>query len=1113
MVTIYRLAPRTLVVLLLAVSCVDGGGLPSGFRETPEGSGPRVRWELDAEPVAEIPLPNDVATYPDPSARTGRRLNASLLAPTGLERRTRAEFNKIDGWGTFAPITVPLDAPLDTDELLRVQGPSAGGSFSGHAVYVINLRTGVPTPLDIGAGNFTFNLQRPDNYAENDPRGAESNLLFETVEEDANGNGILDRGEDSDFDGVLDHPNTLSGRLDPTNPTDVYDNLMLFYERETNTLILRPIVPLEEETEYAVVLTDRLVGTDRQPVRSPFPYVHHLSQRASLEKLPALFAQKPHIYGDLASRGWDGVAFAWTFTTQSVTHDLVTIRDGLYGTGPLGRLAQQFPPDLVVSRAINPDDDDCTGVAPIQLNRPYIAPGQALKDAAEQLAPMAFGLDAAGTAALLATFDDIDHLVVVFYRTPYFLGDPEVQNFDQVFELDSTTGEGRIGSDIVPLIITIPKATALHRQPFPVAIYGHGYTSSHLESLGFAGLLAGHGVASAGIVSPGHGLSLDAGMDIFVRALFSASCIEGIGSAALIDRARDQNFDGKADSGADFESSYVFHTRDVIRQSLVDQVQAIRVLRALDGTRLAVPGRVVHPRRRFTDVDFDADFDRDGRADLAGDFDADGTPDIGGPNVDYYTWGQSLGGAISGAVAGLEPFVRAAVPGSGGGGLLDLGLRSTESEAKDAVVLRLMGPLILSLPTDDAPDRDKTACAPGQRSLRQVVVDLNDRADVEFGCVDAESLQDGDAVVVRNFSNRETRCAGVGVDGRFRIGVPTDTGDALQIEVYRGGAFDMDYATCTFRADSPAHALVHVQDRFTSASGAFGSAPGLCARCGRYQATEYAIDDPLVAVTEGYGLSRQSPALRRFMSLAQIAIEPADPVNWAPRIFLHPDPRFAPMSPRSVLVLESLGDNVAPVNAGFVYARAAGVLPFLPADAPDELADYRAPSSFPTRFGQPTPNDVFISSHVSEGIARLERNPIPGFRDWVFDPDDLSEGLQRYIDSSGTPPPLGEPGTAPPRLTPPLRWVRESRAVATPSDDVWTVPGITTGVSGVLTFMVEPGGEHGFDAVAPEKTWDEGEYLANLLGWYFRSGGRELLYHTQPSTHHCLENSSCTFDR
>jgi len=146
-------------------------------------------------------------------------------------------------------------------------------------------------------------------------------------------------------------------------------------------------------------------------------------------------------------------------------------------------------------------------------------------------------------------------------------------------------------------------------------------------------------------------------------------------------------------------------------------------------------------------------------------------------------------------------------------------------------------------------------------------------------------------------------------------------------------------------------------------------------------------------------------------------------------------------------------------------------------------------------------------------LARLERNPIPGFRDWVFDPDDLSEGLQRYIDSSGTPPPLGEPGTAPPRLTPPLRWVRESRAVGTPSDDVWTVPGITTGVSGVLTFMVEPGGEHGFDAVAPEKTWDEGEYLANVLGWYFRSGGRELLYHSQPSTHHCLENSSCTFDR
>ncbi len=1106
-------ASRFALLVLVLAACSDGGGLPTGLRATPDGTGPRVEWQLDARPVANVPLPNDVATSPDPTSRTGRRLNASLVAPTHLEQRTRAEFDKLDGWGTFAPITVAFDAPLDTDELLRAQGPGTFANFGQHAVYVVNLRTGVPVPLDVGAGNFNFNLQRPDNYAENDPRGSESNLFFETVEEDTNANGILDRGEDTDFDGVLDHPNTLSGRLDPSNPTDTYDNLMLFYERETNTLILRPVVPLDEETEYAVVLTDRLVGTDHQPVRSPFPYVHHVSQRASLEKLPALFAAKPNLYGDLATRGWGGVSFAWTFTTQSVTHDLTTIRDGLYGTGPLARLAAQFPPDLIVSRAINPDGDSCTEMAPIQLNRPYIAPVEALKNVAEQLAPMAFGLSPESTTKLLSTFDAIDHIVVVFFRVPYFLGDPGVQNTSQLFDVNTTTGEGRIGSDIVPLIITIPKETAAHRQPFPVALYGHGYTSSHLESLGFGGLLASHGVASAGIVAQGHGLVLDPGQDRLMRALFGAFCIEGLGSAALLDRARDQNFDGQPDSGGDFWTSYVFHTRDVIRQSVVDQVQAIRVLRALDGTRRAVPGHLAHNRPRFDPIEFDGDFDRDGTIDLAGDFDADGTPDIGGPDVDYFSWGQSLGAVVSGAVAGVEPYVTVAAPSAGAGGLLDVGLRTTESEVKEAVVLRLMGPLLTAVPIGDSPDRAETACASGQRSLREVVVDLNDRVNVEIGCVDADSLQDGDAVVLRNFGNHETRCAGAGADGRFRIGVPADTGDPLQIEVYRGGAFDMDYATCTFREGSSAHALVHVQDRFTSAAGEYGSSPGLCERCGHYQATKYALDDPLVAVTEGYGLPRQSAQLRRFMSLAQIAIEPADPVNWAPRIFLHPDPQRPGRGPRSVLVMESLGDNTVPVNSGLVYARAAGVLPFMPSDAPDEYADYRAPRSFEARYGVPTPNDVFISNYVSEGIARLERHPIPGFADWLFDPDDLSEGLQRYIDRNGNPPPVGEPGTSPPRLSPPLRWVRESRAVTSPTDDVWTAPGTSTGMSGVITFMVEPGGEHGFDPVAPSKTWDEGEYLANLLGWYFRSGGSELLYHTQPATHLCLETSSCAFDR
>ena len=73
-------------------------------------------------------------------------------------------------------------------------------------------------------------------------------------------------GARHDFDGVLDHPNTWG----PSGQLPGVDNLLTWYERETDTLIMRPVIPLEEKTEYAVVLTDRLRGSDGAPVR-PVP--------------------------------------------------------------------------------------------------------------------------------------------------------------------------------------------------------------------------------------------------------------------------------------------------------------------------------------------------------------------------------------------------------------------------------------------------------------------------------------------------------------------------------------------------------------------------------------------------------------------------------------------------------------------------------------------------------------------------------------------------------------------------------------------------------------------------------------------------------------------------
>src|SRR5687768_10125206 len=97
-----------LVVAVLGSGCtVDEA--PAGLKRTPPGSGPVVRFDLYHQPLPEIPLPNDAAMWPDPTSRTGLRINASLVAATDIEIVAREKFDTLEGWGTFAPITVGFD--------------------------------------------------------------------------------------------------------------------------------------------------------------------------------------------------------------------------------------------------------------------------------------------------------------------------------------------------------------------------------------------------------------------------------------------------------------------------------------------------------------------------------------------------------------------------------------------------------------------------------------------------------------------------------------------------------------------------------------------------------------------------------------------------------------------------------------------------------------------------------------------------------------------------------------------------------------------------------------------------------------------------------------------
>ena len=281
-------------MFLLLLACAAP---PEGLRATPDGTGPLVTVDCDAKPLADIPFPNDLATRADFTSPTGLRLNIPLAADTNQEAESRAKIDQLTGFGIYSPLTVGFQADLDLDDIVtrHRDDPLYGDArFGDDAIYVVNVDPdspdyGRPVAFDLGEGRFPMDAARGDRYFPNDTRATSPSLVFDTVDEDVNQNGLS------------------------------------WYERTTHTLVLRPNVPLREETTYAIVLTERLVGEDGAPVRSPWEYVNHLSQTEALRPLEGL----------LPTWGLtlDDVAFAWTFTTGRVTSDLVDIHRGLEGEG------------------------------------------------------------------------------------------------------------------------------------------------------------------------------------------------------------------------------------------------------------------------------------------------------------------------------------------------------------------------------------------------------------------------------------------------------------------------------------------------------------------------------------------------------------------------------------------------------------------------------------------------------------------------------------------------------------------------------------------------------------------------------------------------------------
>lgn len=1011
-----------LAIFLGAAACREPGA--DGLARAPDAR-TTVKMDFFHRPLPEIPLPNDLATRFDKTAATGRRINASMIAPTELESRVRRLADTLDGWGLFQTITVPFTGPLDVQSILDGHR-DANYDPSNDVIYLINVDKKSPhfgriEHLDLGNGNYPVVLENM-NYWENDPRGWTLSLAFEEENEDLNGNGELDEGEDTDADGVLDFPNYLPGAEPAREDLAARaDALMTFYEKQTHTLIARPMVPLDERTTYAVVVTRRIKDAAGFPVGSPFEWVNHTAQTEALKYLPEVLPE---------GLALEDIAFAYTYTTQSLDADWIAIRDGLYGQGVQEHLGREFPAVIDSFEQLR-DPEVFAGTTSLKI----IYTEQIL-DILGEVAGELVGIDrdTEQYRILLESQRYVDYHIVGSYLSPQLFEredqDGKLLPWDeQSWPNDLHQNPAKTRPERVYFWLTVPRKEISARgegKPAPVVIAGHGYTSNRFEMLFYSGYFARQGLATIAIDCVSHGLEIHPIQQAAILGMVKSAGVAPFVESVFKDRAKDLDGDLVVDSGADFWTSYLFHTRDVVRQSAVDYMQLVRIIRGFDGQQA-----------------WAHDLDGNSTPELAGDFDGDGVIDIGGDATIGIT-GGSLGGIMSMAVGALEPEVSVSVPIAGGGGLSDIGIRSRQGGVREAVQLRLMAPLFTG-----------TRREGGALELATIVPNLNSDARLVFGTV--AGVEDGDTLVVENMNNGKLGCGYV-AGGLVRAGVESDFLDRISLKFYRG------------------HALIGRGDEH-HCEVASGTAPYVVVDSLMedviFQAIEYPEGSPLVALAEGLALPRAHPRLRRFLGLSQLVLDPADPAVLS-RNLREPLPYAnGERQTAHTLIVTTMGDMNVPASSGVSVGRAAGFINYLENDP---------------RYGKPA-NQVLLDTHTAEAVNGLKRYVNAAGEGVHLDVENFSQGTDRWgEDIPRLDPPLhlglrdtdqrgGISGAIFPYAVP-----QGQHGFAFPGEMTDEVR------RDCRNSCTDPNG-CGCEQLQP---FDIGFFMYNMLGRYFATGGKEL---------------------
>lgn len=317
-------------------------------------------------------------------------------------------------------------------------------------------------------------------------------------------------------------------------------------DTSNKTVAISPLAPLKPKTSYMVAFTNGIQSTDGRVV---LPDVTYKLAKQSTPLVVNAVSQVPTLSNDdatsleplrqatnlqelaLAGQGInsDLVVLSWTFTTQSISDVLTTVRT------------------------------NATGVAS--------------------------GLTFAGdTGALLGVGANLANVYVGALTLPYYLTnsstptDPLTKFWTGTggsFLTQANTTPVKTSDETVPLLLSVPK-TAKPGGGWPVVIFQHGITSDRTNMLAIADTLASVGFAVVAIDLPLHGLPSTSGLYSGIERTFNLDLVNNTTGAS--------EPDGTADTSGKHYINLLnlAVTRDNVRQSIADLFALYNSLAAMD---------------------------------------------------------------------------------------------------------------------------------------------------------------------------------------------------------------------------------------------------------------------------------------------------------------------------------------------------------------------------------------------------------------------------------------------------------------------------------------------------------------------------------------------------